>query len=45
MSAGAGAKERTQDEWKALLEGAGYRITRVLRDAAMEESIVEAEVA
>jgi orsellinic acid C2-O-methyltransferase len=41
MLIGIGGQERTEDEFRALLHGAGFRLTRVMA-AALEYSIIEA---
>ncbi|KAK5658196.1 hypothetical protein OQA88_2169 [Cercophora sp. LCS_1] len=40
-----GARERTEDEWKVLLEGAGLKVLGVWRGGGGVEGVVECEVA
>jgi hypothetical protein len=44
MLAVTGGKERTENEWRALLEAAGFRLAAV-HPAGSEVGIVEAKVA
>ncbi|KAF9767930.1 hypothetical protein IL306_014839 [Fusarium sp. DS 682] len=45
MMACLGAKERTEDEWRCLIEGAGLKILKIWRPLQSVESIIEAELA
>ncbi|KAF2478749.1 S-adenosyl-L-methionine-dependent methyltransferase [Neohortaea acidophila] len=43
MMAAFSSHERTEDQWKALLESAGYRITAIFSKAGIDEAVIEAE--
>ena len=41
----AAAGERTEQQWKTLLEGAGLKILKVWSNEPVAESLIEAEIA
>jgi hypothetical protein len=45
MMACLGAKERTEAEWRALVESAGLKVLNIWRPPHSVESIIEAELA
>ncbi|KAF5666077.1 sterigmatocystin 8-o-methyltransferase [Fusarium heterosporum] len=45
MMACLGAKERTESEWRELIEGVGLKILKIWRPLHSVESIIEAELA
>ncbi|KAH7236455.1 O-methyltransferase-domain-containing protein [Fusarium tricinctum] len=45
MMACLGAKERTEVEWRELIEGVGLRVLKIWRPLQSVESIIEAELA
>ncbi|KAF4445536.1 sterigmatocystin 8-o-methyltransferase [Fusarium austroafricanum] len=45
MMACLGAKERTEDEWRQLVEGVGLKVVKIWRPLQSVESVIEAEVA
>ncbi|KAL9092356.1 MAG: hypothetical protein Q9159_000864 [Coniocarpon cinnabarinum] len=44
MSAYHAARERSEGEWRALLEGSGYKVTGVFTGRGVDEGVVEAVV-
>ncbi|KAL4794686.1 S-adenosyl-L-methionine-dependent methyltransferase [Aspergillus venezuelensis] len=45
MMALFGAKERTEAEWRAILESAGYKIVNIWRSELAVQAVIEAELA
>lgn len=43
MCAFHAASERSENQWKALLEQAGYRVVKIYADDAVEDAVIEAE--